>query len=223
MKKTLVLLLLISSMYSYCQNRVYFKDNTFKDVKRIKVLKGKTYYEDFNGEVVVLKKKDYEFYLELSLAEHIDSSYFKIKDGKLIWQKVFLKDNKDLIGHFSKQVISNISKDNLQQVGNRMSFEIKEDKVEYKKYGGTWSNTLAHLNVPISYLVVIDFKENKYRVTISFIKSFFGLNIGYLHLSDVSLKNGSLTKKKIVLRGLRFLNVHFVKKFLIVNNEKDDW
>lgn len=223
MKKLLTLFAIISTTYSFCQQRIYFKDNTFKDVKRVKVKKGKTFYENNKGQVVTLKKRDYDYYIETSIAKHIDSSYFKVEDNKLVWQKVFNIEKKDLMNYFTKQVISNISKDNLQKIDNRISFEIKKDIIDYKKYGGTWGNTLTHLKVPINYLVVIDFKENRYRITINSIKSIFGGIVGVLELNDVALKKGVFNKQKIVVRGLKYLNIHFVKKFLIKDKIKEDW
>lgn len=223
MKKLLILIALFFTTYSICQQRIYFKNNTFKEVKEVKVLKGKTYYENKKGKIVSLKRKDYDFFIETTIGKHIDSSYFKIEDSKLVWQKVFYKEKKDLMSYFIKQVISSLSKDNFQQVENRISFEIKSDKVDYKKYGGKWGNTLSHLKAPLFYLVVIDFKENRYRVTINSIRSNLGGKLGFLEMDNVASKKGVLTKQKIVVRGLKYLNIHFVKTFLLKDKLNEDW
>jgi hypothetical protein len=151
-----------------------------------------------------------------------DTLNFKITESGFIWNKIYEQKNDKLLTYFKKTVISNLKTDNLQEVENRLSFEIKEDNVDSKKYGGTWGNTLIPLKFPLHYLVVIDFKENKYRVTVKSIKANYGIQVGFVDFSDVVSRKGEIKNKKIIIRGLGFLNQHLTEKFTI-SEKKDDW
>ncbi|AOW18422.1 hypothetical protein LPB03_13580 [Polaribacter vadi] len=151
-----------------------------------------------------------------------DTLNFKVTENSLIWNKVYNQENDKLLTYFKKTVISNLKTDNLQEVENRLSFEIREDNVNTKKYGGTWGNTLIPLKYPLHYLVLIDFKENKYRVTVKSIKANYGMQLGFVEFSDVVVRKEQIKNKKIIIRGLGFLNQHFSEKFTITE-KKDDW
>ena len=151
-----------------------------------------------------------------------DTLNFKVTENNLIWKKIYKKENDKLLTYFKKTVISNLKINNLQEVENRLSFEVREDNIDTKKYGGTWGNTLIPLKFPLYYLVLIDFKENKYRVMVKSIKANYGKQIGFIQFSDVVKFKGQIKNKKIIIRGLDFLNQHLTQKFTIIE-EKEDW
>jgi hypothetical protein len=151
-----------------------------------------------------------------------DTLNFKVTESGLIWSKIYKKENDRLLTYFKKTVISNLKIYNLQEVENRLSFEVKEDNINTKKYGGTWGNTLIPLKFPLYYLVLIDFKENKYRVTVKSIKANYGIQIGFIQFSDIVTRKGQIKNKKIIIRGLDFFNQHLTQKFTTLE-EKEDW
>jgi hypothetical protein len=69
----------------------------------------------------------------------LDSLYtFKVVDNsKIIWQKVFTSEIDDLQNTFKKEVISNLKLENLQEIDNLISFSVKEENVDFKRYGGS--------------------------------------------------------------------------------------
>lgn len=151
-----------------------------------------------------------------------DTLNFTTIDKDIVWQKIFENKSENLLIYFKKTIISNIKTDNLQEIDNRLSFEIQGDNVDTKKYGGTWGNTLIPLKFPLSYLVLIDFKENKYRVTVKSIIADYGMQLGHVKFSDVLLRNGEISNKKIIIGGLNFLDKHLTEKFTIID-KNDDW
>lgn len=151
-----------------------------------------------------------------------DTLNFKITESGLIWSKIYKKENDRLLTYFKKTVISNLKIYNLQEVENRLSFEVRDDNINTKKYGGTCENTLIPLKFPLYYLVLIDFKENKYRAIVKSIKVNYGIQIGFMQFSDIVTRKGEIKNKNIIIRGLDFFNQHLTQKFTTLE-EKEDW
>lgn len=156
--------------------------------------------------------------------KYIDTLYsFKIEDSKLIWQKIY-KSKTNAKKGFKLSVLSSVNKRNLIELDNVISFEVSEDKFDYRKYGGKWGNTPIYAQRPMRYLVVVEFKPNKYRVTLKSIEIIFPPNIGNSYLQDIvvkrkinKIKNNSTHKKP-----LQYYDLHFSSQFL-VDKKKVGW
>jgi hypothetical protein len=157
---------------------------------------------------------------------------FYLENNKMYWEhtyEVLSKSTDDLIKYFQKEVLINIKQDNFQIIDNTISFEVNDDKVNFKKYGGTAMGTAFIAQLFMKYLVVIDFKDNKYRVTV---KDIFLDNkeLQYRMSGDIS---EFCTKKattvfltgKTITTGMIYNHKHFLEKFDIKTNEslKKDW
>jgi hypothetical protein len=155
----------------------------------------------------------------------LDSLYtFKVVDNsKIIWQKVFTSEIDDLQNTFKKEVISNLKLENLQEIDNLISFSVKEENVDFKRYGGSWGSTAIFLQYPQSFLVVIDFKNKKYRVTIKSIEvDFTSANLGTNNLEDIILSKGKFKNNESTKKNLSYYHRHFTDKFTI-KVKNDDW
>jgi len=154
----------------------------------------------------------------------VDSLFtFKVVDNEIIWQKIFTSEVESLQNTFRKQVVTNLQLENLQEIGSTMSFVVKDEKINFKKYGGTWGGTAIYLQHPQSFLVVIDFKDNRYRVTIKSIKvDFTSVNLGVDKLDDIILKKGKFKNTKYVKKSLSYYHRHFTEKFTL-KQKNDDW
>ena len=132
---------------------------------------------------------------------------FYLENNKMYWEhtyEVLSKSTDDLIKYFQKEVLINIKQDNFQIIDNTISFEVNDDKVNFKKYGGTAMGTAFIAQLFMKYLVVIDFKDNKYRVTV---KDIFLDNFNKFKITDkhkfyefdykVFFKNFEKTNSKI--------------------------
>lgn len=168
-----------------------------------------------------------------SQTKHTDTDFF-LNDSKMYWQHIYELPNKtteEAIKYFQKEVLSNFKQDNFQILDNTVSFEITDDKVNFKKYGGTAMGTAFLTQLYMNYLVVIDFKEDKYRVTV---KEIFLDNKSY----GTGRMSGDIsefcTKKqatlfmtgKTVTTGLTYNDKHFLEKFNIEKsqpNSTKDW
>jgi hypothetical protein len=151
---------------------------------------------------------------------------FYLNNNKMYWQHVYETQNKspdDLIKYFQKEVINNFKQDNFQIIDNTISFEINDDKVNFKKYGGTAMGTAFLAQMYMKYLVVIDFKENKYRVTVKEIFLDNKINMSG-DISEFCTKKSTtafMTGSTIVT-GLTYDHKHFLEKFDIVAQPKSD-
>lgn len=157
---------------------------------------------------------------------------FYLENNKMYWEHIYevpSKSTDDLIRYFQKEVLINIKQDNFQIIDNTISFEVNDDKVNFKKYGGTAMGTALIAQLNMKYLVVIDFRDNKYRVIIKEI--FLDNNSPQARMSgDVS---EFCTKKattvfltgKTITTGLIYDHKHFLEKFEINLNEtvKKEW
>jgi len=155
--------------------------------------------------------------------KYIDTLYhFKVEKNDITWQKVFENSLPDLQKTFIKQTMTNLKFDSLQEIDETISFSVKDDIVDFKKYGGKWGTTAIFIQYPINYLVVIDFKENKYRVTIKSINLKSEIRYMATDLNDYILKQGKIKNTNTLNTGLSYYDQHFTEKFTITT-KKDDW
>lgn len=165
----------------------------------------------------------------LSQIKQNDTNFF-IENNKVIWQKVYELPNTSadsVYKIFHKKVFINLKTQNQQYIDNISSFEISDDLVNYKKYGGSNMGTAMYAQYYYNYLVVVEFKENKYRVTIKEInidnKSPLARDRGLLEEYITKRKNSEFITNSIAIRGLTYIDKHFTEKFSIPVDTKDNW
>jgi hypothetical protein len=156
-----------------------------------------------------------------------------LENKKVFWQHIYevpAKNEDDLIKHFQKEVLTNLKQDNFQLLENVISFEINDDKVDFRKYGGTAMGTVLFATMDMNYLVVIDFKENKYRVTVKEIYldnkvSGLGHSSGDLTEYITKKKSTAFTENSLATKGIIYFDKHFSEKFDISNKstKTDNW
>ena len=155
---------------------------------------------------------------------------FILENQELIWQHVYESDLKkeELSNLYINNVLSSMSKNNLNQFKDRITFEIEGDKVNIKKYGGSWGSTAIFAQYPQNYLAVIDLKDNKYRVTVKNIKTDYRrAKQGFSDLAITVTKKRKTQFKdaKSVTMGLSYIDKHFLNKFDMkkIKKEADVW
>lgn len=161
---------------------------------------------------------------------HLKLFDFILENQELIWQHVYESDLKkeELSNLYINNVLSSMSKNNLNQFKDRITFEIEGDKVNIKKYGGSWGSTAIFAQYPQNYLAVIDLKDNKYRVTVKNIKTDYRrAKQGFSDLAITVTKKRKTQFKdaKSVTMGLSYIDKHFLNKFDMkkIKKEADGW
>lgn len=147
----------------------------------------------------------------------VDSLYnFKITEGSLIWQKVFESPTKDSKNDFKTLVLNKIKSTNLKETPENISFSIEKETINFVKYGGSGMFTAFFLQDINNYFVSCDFKDNKYRITVSNITSGpaeknESINLERYILSKGKIKNNNFNQKNLLIYQKYFEELFTVK------------
>lgn len=148
---------------------------------------------------------------------------FYLSEKKVYWQHIYEvkdKDSIELRNYFEKEILLSLKLSDLQSIENTISFKISDDSVDFRKYGGKAMTTAFLSQLPLNYLVIIDFKNQKYRVTI---KEIFlndnrtGNNYLSGNLTEFCTKKKAtiFNESNTITKGLEYNNNHFLEKFTI--------
>uniref|UniRef100_UPI003217E6F7 hypothetical protein n=1 Tax=uncultured Draconibacterium sp. TaxID=1573823 RepID=UPI003217E6F7 len=146
---------------------------------------------------------------------------FKAENGAVIWQKVYNVGEAVSIGDLALQLAD------VNESGTRLTGNIKNSPVNYKAQGVSRMQMPLYMNNNFSAGVVIEQKENRYRVTVNNI-AFADLddynshtNEGQTALSTYVLKKG-VELRKSQLKALEIFSKDLEQRF-IINKETADW
>lgn len=158
---------------------------------------------------------------------------FKLFEQKVYWEHIYNAPGKninELITYFEKEVAQSLTKSNLQIIDSSLSFTINNDFIDFKKYGGTTMGTAIFLRLPMTYIVIVDFKDEKYKVLIKEITLTDDISLPQ-YPRDVDI-TGYFTKKKksefgtssLTNTSIGYYHKYFTDKFAIKNNPTNkDW
>jgi hypothetical protein len=154
--------------------------------------------------------------------KYVDTLYnFKVDTGNIIWQKVFETNKLKQVKEFLK---SNEFTNTLTEVNNSFTGRTTNTKKRLVK------NTPYYANFGFDGFCTIDFKENKYRVTLKDIV-FDGPTITVAGIQKKQnyplqlqvIKKDKIYNKKKVVKVLTALNTLLLNKFTLQNTKKEDW
>lgn len=180
----------------------------------------------------------------LSMAQ-VDIKTVKLSDGiqdSVLGQSIVLKDHAVI---FQKVYSSNLTKEDLttklkaflpsvknfqltdspNQNTNQFSGRLTNFIVNYRKFGGTAMGTPSLLNDPLNANVIIQVKDNKYRVIISeivFKSVIAGVGATDQPFDDVISKNkrSKIRISENYLKISKYINEDFSTSFDITTNSK---
>ena len=170
----------------------------------------------------------------LSFGQSISSpSYenWKYDDG-LIWQKVYQTTLPidEFFSTFLMHIVSTYKTgtQDYHRAEDRLTFNVYGDNVDFKSMGGSWGSTALFVQYPMNYLVIVDVKEGRYRVTVKNIQNDLSReNLGLTELDEVVMKkkNTQFSKSLITVKGMGYINQHFSGKFDLssIKEDNDDW
>ena len=163
---------------------------------------------------------------------------FLIENNGVVYKKVFELPNQSET-ELKKNILSFISKvpnvSNVRIVGDEIFGDITNLKVNYKKYGGSYMSTLIILNHSMFSKLIVQTKENKYRVLIKDI--YFIDDVSLLSLNskkemdnrtdftDFITKNGrsEFRSSNTIIKGIGYMNNYFTELFTYSNTTKENW
>ena len=160
---------------------------------------------------------------------------FYLENGKVYWEHIYDAPDKgidQLKNYFEKESVQSLNKSNIQFIENSLSFVVNNDVVDYKKYGGTNMGTAIFVNFPMDYVVIIEFKNEKYKVTIKEITitgntiTLGGTNKSTDNITDYfTKKKGTEFRDGSTLKtSMSYYDKYFNDKFILKNNSlKKEW
>lgn len=151
-----------------------------------------------------------------------DYGDFQVIDSQIIWQHVYETelDSAEIVSKFDE-----------------LSYKETGYTVNYKKYGKGAASVAPIVSGAHDFDVVIDVKDNRYRVTCSNMKVNAGISMSmYAGIRSESKydpyekfymnKKGEMYKAKYLLKSLDLINLSLFDHFDIKNNQSiaaDDW
>lgn len=151
---------------------------------------------------------------------------FLLTDSELRWQHAYKSDLKanHLKNHWMNVILSSENIENLTQSGNMIIFDLKNDKIDYRKSGSSWNNTADIVKYPQNYRVEIDIQDYQYKVSIQNITALFRNTMRIADFSGhwqstnlvdlVTRKRSSeFRKSKAMSKGMNSLHQHYLNKF----------
>lgn len=94
---------------------------------------------------------------------------FKLENFQIVWEKVYEKADtgKEDISTFIQSEILVFNPQNINVTPDRISFKIDDDKLNLIKLGRKPMSTPMQCTRNFDYVIFIDLKDNKYRVSIT--------------------------------------------------------
>jgi len=167
-----------------------------------------------------------------SQIKHPETDFY-LENAKVYWQHVYAvpgSNTDQLIKYFEKEVLVNFQKNDFQIIDNNIIFNVVDDKVDFRKYGGTTMGSILYIQDYFKYVVVIDFKDEKYRVTIKDIFIDNKINgiaqsSGYLQEYITKKKQTLFTTNNLANTGMIYNHKYFLEKFErnLTTAVKDNW
>jgi hypothetical protein len=163
---------------------------------------------------------------------------FVIENNGVVYKKVFDIPNQSEI-EIKKNILSFISKvpnvSNVKIVGDEIFGDIVNLKVNYKQFGGSYMSTLILLNHSMFGKLIVQTKDNRYRILIKDI--YFIDDVSLLSLNSKKemdnrtdftnfiTKNGrtEFRTSNTIIKGIGYMNSYFSEIFTYSNKPKENW
>lgn len=175
--------------------------------------------------------------LSTGLQDSVLGTSFVLKENSVVFQKIYSSDlNKAELTERMKEFLPSVKGFQLtgspNQNEDQFSGKLSDFIVNYRKYGGTLMGTAIVLNYPVSANVIVQVRDNKYRVIIRDVM-FKGVKMA-LNDTGTDLMFDELISKKqrteirvseTYLKSARYIDKDFESAFDIHNKTvvKDDF
>lgn len=144
---------------------------------------------------------------------------FKVEDDRVVWEKIYHFDSVNTISFYNH----NIKK----YQDTSISFQVKDETINQKKYKIHMLNTRDMALQPFRYDVNVSVKADRYRIRITniiatlrnILNSIFLIDAPY----DGDIKKGKIKTGNLIDRNYRALDMHFNDRFGVKNLVNDDW
>jgi hypothetical protein len=138
--------------------------------------------------------------------------FIKNEGDQLYFEKIYNLDSLSSI-NADETVFSGLTKvpylTDISRNGNFLNAKFKDANIDYRKYGGKWSNTAAYLNHPFFADVSIFIKENKYKVVVNNMRFETNTSLfGTIKCNQIFISNGEFKKNKNIVNSGIYIEKH---------------
>lgn len=164
------------------------------------------------------------FIFSASYFDQTETENFLIENNQVIWQKIYETEltKESLIN----KIRTNGNFENINITDNELTAEIKDLSIDYKGYGESEMSTPMYLSrSAVKAFCIIEFKDQKYRVTFKNIKFIQKYDDALSKMGEVNeIETFALAKKNTEFKSgflkkpSKILNYTFSKKTDFINN-----
>lgn len=175
------------------------------------------------------------FLIFVSFTAQSQENHFSIEEGKVVWQNVFVKKNlsaDSLLSAFKSYLLPTWNAQEIQTTAEGFLFKVKDGVIDFKKYGGNNLNTGLFARQGHAFTVLAQFREGRYRITLSQIENIeMRMESVNQPIEESVLKRGEdFYTSGMVKKGLKVMDAYFLERFTLPeqppkaqNHKKDDW
>jgi len=144
---------------------------------------------------------------------------FSIDNNNVVWQKVF--NDSTSTDHLTKQLKLSGKFINVQNLNNDIEFDFEYTRDDFKIYGYTYMRGAFFISNGGVCKGIIEFKDNKYRVTITrIIVKELKPHFNEAPLSEYAVKKNQFRTEKAITESLIYFDKYFIYLFTPKNT---DW
>ncbi|SEW37054.1 hypothetical protein [Chitinophaga arvensicola] len=159
------------------------------------------------------------------VAQNSPYKYYKLDKGELLFENIYHVDSltADQIGAMLKREIPKIQGIvDIRTEGNLLTGRIRNSNINYRKAGHNPMNTYSLLDNPFDAGVTIEWKDGRYRVTLSGVVFHTGKDFNKVFLNTVLIKKGSEWYTNKMSRQIgNYSEEYYASIFSVTNN--DNW
>lgn len=153
------------------------------------------------------------------LLAQMEQYNFKVEDDKVVWEKIYHFDSVNIVSFYNHVIRKNQD--------TTISFQVKDESLNQKKYKLNLFNTREMALQPFRYDVSVSVKGERYRVRttniIASLRNIFNPLILMDAPYDGDIKKGKIKTGNLIDRNYKALDMHFNDRFGVKNVLKDEW
>lgn len=176
--------------------------------------------------LLAIQSESYEFYSSQEKIDENSTYNFLSEDGELVWQAIY--DTDISIEDIKKNLIQKGVLIIESETDNTITGTIKPFDVSYKKQGKSSMQIPLYVrDSSFTGFVLIEIKDNRYRVTIRDLKAVYSFTNGLVHkgdefkLKDFAISSKGILKKSFLKSAAPLLNYDFTNMFTTINLNED--
>jgi hypothetical protein len=150
------------------------------------------------------------------------SQNLKAVNGALVYEKIFSSTSPDIEELLTKNCSSLRDTKDFFKGKDYISLKFHRAEIDFRSQGGKWGNTAVWIQHPFYANVNVMWKDGKYKVTVSNMKTIVDANGMDFPFNDMFIKKGQINGGGIRGNALQYLDNWLTKTFTFLD-KTDNW